>query len=70
MNKSIIFFVTLVSVLLFSNNLFAVTVQTNIDGVIIKEFECLRFDLVGTLVNRTNQSLQDKYVSMMQPPQL
>ena len=50
-------FVFLFSVLLLANNVFAVTVATNIDGVVIKELQCHVGKYYGNLVNRTDKPL-------------
>ena len=46
----------LVLVVGLSGNVFSKTLETNIDGVVIKDLECYSF-CTGTIVNRTNINL-------------
>jgi hypothetical protein len=43
----------------FSNNVFAKTLETNIDGVVIKEFRCSFGNYFGNIVNRTRVPLKN-----------
>ena len=60
MQKILKSFVFLFSVLLLANNVFAATVATNIDGVVIKVLRCIGSSIYsGSLVNRTDKPLRN-----------